>query len=108
MRVFSIRILLRYFSPGSVSLYILFPLLMCPSMSFCRSNEYRTEQTMPELGSMWNFLWRYLITSCLLTGWPFSMCFRIIVSMKFWIIRRLIAYAVLDPKVKTVSKCIND
>lgn len=27
-------------------------------------------------------------------------------SMKFWIIRRLREYAVLDSKAKTVSKCI--
>jgi len=36
----------------------------------------------------------------------FFRCLRIIMSIKFWIILRLRAYAVLDSKVKTVSKCI--
>ena len=61
---------------------------------------------MPELGNMWNFLWRYLMTSYPLMGWLFFKCLRIIMSMKFWIIRLLREYAVLDSKAKTVSKCI--
>jgi hypothetical protein len=55
---------------------------------------------------MWNFLWRYLITSYPLMEWLFFRCLRIIMSMKFWIILRLRVYAVLDSKVKTVSKYI--
>jgi len=61
---------------------------------------------VPALGSMWNFWWRCLITSYPLMGLLFFKYLRIIMSMKFWIIRRLRVYAVLDSKVKTVSKCI--
>jgi len=61
---------------------------------------------VPELGNMWNFLWRYLMTSYPLMGWLFFKYLRIIMSMKFWIIRRLREYAALDSKAKTVSKCI--
>lgn len=75
-------------------------------MRFFLSSEYSKEYTAPGLGSMWNFLWRYLITSYPLMGWLFFRCLRIIISMKFWIILRLRVYAVLDSKVKTVSKCI--
>jgi hypothetical protein len=61
---------------------------------------------VPGLGSMWNFLWRYLMTSYPLMGWLFSMCLRIIMSMKSWIILRSKESAVLYSKVKTDSKCI--
>lgn len=61
---------------------------------------------MPALESMWNFWWRCLITSYPLRGWLFFKCLRIIISMKFCIIRRLREYAVLDSKAKTTSKCI--
>ena len=75
-------------------------------MRFFLSSEYSREYIEPALGSMWNFLWRYLIASYPLMGWlPFT-CLRIIMSMKFWIILRLRAYVVLDSNVKTVSKCI--
>jgi len=46
------------------------------------------------------------MTSYPLMGWLFFRCLRIIMSMKFWIIRWLREYAVLDSKAKTVSKCI--
>lgn len=62
---------------------------------------------MPELGSMWNFLCRYLMTPYPFMEWLFFKCLRIIMSMKFWIIRRLRESAVLDFKVKTDSKCVN-
>lgn len=61
---------------------------------------------MPGLGSMWNFLWRYLITSYPLMGWLFFRCLRIIMSMKFWIILRLRVYAVFDSKLSPKSKVI--
>jgi hypothetical protein len=55
---------------------------------------------------MWNFLWRYLITSYPLMGWLFFRCLRIIMSMKFWIILRLRVYAVFDSKLCPKLKVI--
>lgn len=62
---------------------------------------------MPGLGSMWNFLWIYLIASYPLMGWLFFRWLRIIMSMKFLIILLLRVYVILDSKVDTASKCIN-
>lgn len=61
---------------------------------------------MPGLGSMWNFLWRYLITSYPLIGWLIFSCRRMIMSRKFWIILRLKVCAVLDSMLDTVSKVL--
>jgi hypothetical protein len=47
-----------------------------------------------------------LITSYPFMGWLFFKCLRIIMSMKFCIIRRLREYAVLDSKAKTASESI--
>jgi len=41
-----------------------------------------------------------------LMGWLFFRCLRIIMSMKFWIILRLMVCAVLDSKVDTGSKVL--
>ena len=76
-------------------------------MRFFLSSEYSKEYTAPGLGSMWNFLWRYLITSYPLMGLLFFKCLRIIISMKFWIILRLRVYAVFDSKLSPKSKAIN-
>lgn len=61
---------------------------------------------MPELGSMWNDLWRYLITSYPLMGWLFFRCFRIMMSIKFCMILSSRECAGLDSKVDPVSKII--
>lgn len=74
-------------------------------MRFFLSSEYSREYTAPALGSMWNFLWRYLIASYPLMGWLFFRCLRIMMSMKFWMILRL-RVDVLDSKVNTESEGI--
>lgn len=61
---------------------------------------------MPELGSMLNFLCRYLIMSYPLIGYLFFRCLSMIMSMKLWIILRLRVYAASDSSLDAVSKCI--
>lgn len=61
---------------------------------------------MPGLGSMWNFLCKYLITSYPLDELLFLSCLRIIMSMKSWITLRLREHNVLDSNVDTVSKVL--
>lgn len=75
-------------------------------MRFFLSREYSREYIEPALGSMWNFLWRYLIASYPLMGWLFFRCLRIMMSMKFWIILRLRVDVVLASKVNTESEGI--
>lgn len=61
---------------------------------------------MPGLVSKWNFRCRSLMTSYPLMEWLFFKCFRIITSMKFLIILRVRAYAILDSTFDTGSKSI--